>query len=142
MTPEDEKQFIAGHRLCIVGHERQAGPPALSPVYYVLDGDDILISTQADRAKARAIQRNPEVSLCILDENPPFPYVTVFGTGRIESEGAAELMMRVGEAISGKPVPESGRAAIEERARREQRVVLRVTPVSTFATGPRARPKE
>jgi hypothetical protein len=37
-------------------------------------------------------------------------------------------MMRVGEAMSGNPVPESARPAVEERARTEQRVVLRVTP--------------
>jgi PPOX class probable F420-dependent enzyme len=125
---DEQREFLRAHRLCIVGYVRQSGPPALSPVYYVLDGDDLLISTTRTRAKSKVIARNPEVSVCVLGERMPFPYLTIYGRGRIEEQGAAELMMRIGEAMSGNPVPESARAAVEERARTEQRVVLRVTP--------------
>ncbi len=41
-------------------------------------------------------------------------------------------MMRVGEKMTGSPIPESMRPALEERARKEQRVVLRVTPESFY----------
>ena len=61
-------------------------PPALSPVFYVLDGDEIVVSMTADRHKYRAISNDPEVSLCIIHEQMPLPYVTVYGTGRIEEE--------------------------------------------------------
>ena len=125
---DDQRQFLQSHRLCIVGYERQSGPPALSPVYYVMDGDDVLISTTKTRAKGKVIARHPEVSLCVIGEEMPFPYLTVYGRGRIEDEGAAEAMMRIGEKMTGNPVPESARPAVEERARSEQRVVLRVTP--------------
>lgn len=100
-----------------------------------------LISTTASRAKAKLIRKNPEVSVCVLGEQQPFPYLTVFGTGRIEQEGAVEVMARVGESISGRPLPPEGRAALEERARAEGRVVLRVTPVSFVSTPPRAQPR-
>jgi hypothetical protein len=50
------------------------GRRAMTVVYYVLDGDDLLISTMAARAKALAVQRNPKVSLCILDEQWPLTY--------------------------------------------------------------------
>jgi hypothetical protein len=56
----------------------------------------------------------------------------VYGRGRIETEGAVNVMMAVGEAMAGNPLPESIRPAIEERAEKEQRVVLRVTPQSYF----------
>ena len=43
-------------------------------------------------------------------------------------------MMRIGEKMQGRPVPaDSARPAIEERARNEQRVVLRLTPESYYA---------
>ena len=45
MTPEERKGFIEVHRLAIVGVERKDAPPQLSPVYYVMDGDDLVIST-------------------------------------------------------------------------------------------------
>jgi hypothetical protein len=97
-------------------------------VYYVLDGDDILISTTETRAKTPAVRRNSAVTVCVLGESPPFPYLTVFGHGRIQTEGAADLMMRVGAVMTGAPVPESARAAVEQRAAEEQRIVLRITP--------------
>lgn len=56
----------------------------------------------------------------------------MYGRGRIEADGAADVMMAVGGAMAGSPLPESMRPAIEERAKKEQRVVLRVTPESYF----------
>ncbi|MCH8345817.1 MAG: TIGR03618 family F420-dependent PPOX class oxidoreductase [Chloroflexi bacterium] len=132
MTPEERKAFLQEHRLAIVGAERVDAPPQLSPVYYVMDGDDLLISTTATRAKSKVIRRNARVSVCVLGEQPPFPYLTVYGRGRIEAEGAADLMMTIGGVMAGSPLPESMRPAIEERAKTEQRVVLRVTPQSYF----------
>jgi PPOX class probable F420-dependent enzyme len=128
MTPEERSKFLADHRLCVVGFARRSGPPSLSPVYYAMDGDDLLISTTASGAKAKAIRRNPQVSVCVLGEAMPFPYLTVYGKGRIEETGVVETMMKVGERMTGNPIPESARPAVEKRARDEGRVVLRVTP--------------
>ncbi len=132
MTPEEEKAFLEGHRLCVFAFRRKDGPPSLTPVYYYMDGGDIVISTTATRAKAKAVRRDPEVTVCVLEEKSPFSYLTVYGRARIEEQGAVDVMMKVGEKMTGAPVAESMRPAIEERARKEQRVVLRVTPVSAF----------
>jgi PPOX class probable F420-dependent enzyme len=128
MPTEEQRAFLERHRLAIVGLDRRAGPPHLTPVYYALDGDDIVISTTSSRWKARAVRRNPRVSLCVLGEAPPFPYLLVYGRGEIEEQGAVDVMMRIGERMTGNPVPESARPAVEERARKEGRVVLRVRP--------------
>ena len=132
MTPDERTAFLKEHRLAIVGAERKDSPPQLSPVYYVMDGDDLLISTTATRAKARVIRRDSRVSVCVLGEQQPFPYLTVYGRGQIETGGAVDVMMAVGGAMAGNPLPESVRPTIEERAKKEQRVVLRVTPQSFF----------
>ena len=129
MTPEERGAFLEANRFCVVAYNRKSGPPASTPVYYVMDGEDLLVSTQANRAKGRVLARNPEVSVCVLTENEPMPrYLTVYGHASIETEGAVELMMRVGEKMTGAPIPESARPTLEERAKREQRVVLRITP--------------
>jgi len=133
---DEQRAFLADHRLVIVGIPRAVGAPHLSPVYYTVDGDDILISTTASRFKARAVRRNPAISLCVLHEQFPFPYLLVYGTGTIEDAGAADLMMRIGERMTGRPVPESARPAVEERARKEGRVVLRVRPERAVSTMP------
>jgi hypothetical protein len=127
---DEQREFLEKNRLLIVGLDRNARPPSLTPVYYALDGEDIIISTTRTRFKAKAVKRNADVSLCVLGEEPPFPYLLIYGRGVIEDEGAVDAMVRVGERMTGRLIEESARPALEERARSEGRVVLRVTPVA------------
>lgn len=142
MMTDEQRAFLQTHRLCVVGVDRKVGPPHLSPVYYALDGDDILISTTHSRFKARAIKRNPEVSICVLAEELPFPYLLIYGAGAIEDVGAPDVMMKIGERMTGNPVPESARRAVEQRAKDEGRLVLRVTPHEFRSTLPLSPPKK
>jgi len=123
---EEHREFLATHRLCVVAAMRADGPPSLTPVYYVMDGDDLLISTTHSRAKTKLLKRDPRVSVCVLGEEMPFPYVTVFGRTSFTDEGAAELMAQIGEAMMGSPVPEEALPGLRDRAEAEGRVVMRV----------------
>lgn len=125
----EQREFLQAQRFCVVSYARKDGPPAVTPVYYVMDGEDILFSTTATRTKAKVLARSPELSICAMAETHPSPrYLTVYGTARIETEGAADLMMRIGEAMTGNPVPDAARPMVEKRAADEQRIVVRVTP--------------
>ncbi|MBW2281202.1 MAG: PPOX class F420-dependent oxidoreductase [Deltaproteobacteria bacterium] len=139
MNSEERRQFVRDHRTCVFSYERKKGPPSMSIVYYVMDGDDLLVSTMADRAKARAVERNPQVSLCVLDESWPVTYLVVYGEARVETDPDAivDLMMKVGELMSGEKIPDAARPGIRAMAEKEKRVVLRVTPVETFETPPK-----
>ena len=134
MTPE-QREFLESHRLCVLAIEREAGPPALSPVYYVMDDDDFLISTTATRYKGKGIKKHPNVSLSVLHEEFPFPYLMVYGTARVETDDPAGLMARIGEKMFGAPVAADAMPALEKRAMDEKRVVLRITPTG-FSSRP------
>jgi PPOX class probable F420-dependent enzyme len=138
MIPDHHRQFVATNRLCVLGWNRSDGAtegPPLTPVFYVTDGDDVVISITEDRAKTRALRRDPAISVCVLGEEMPYPYVTLFGTARIEQEEAFEVMARVVESM-GRPLDDARRQALKERAEREQRVVLRVTPQRSVSNLP------
>ena len=139
MDPDKRRQFVRDHRTCIFGYARRKDGPAMTVVYYVLDGDDILISTMEARGKAKAVARDPHVSLCVLDEQWPPTYLQVYGTAVIERdpEQSADVLRRVIELMAGGPVPDERRAQLAEMARVEGRVVIRVRPYATFATPPR-----
>jgi hypothetical protein len=85
------------------------------------------VSITQDRAKTGALRRDPAISVCIIGDEMPHPYVTLLGTARIEPEAAFEVMARVVEAL-GRPLDDQGREALKARAERERRVVLRITP--------------
>jgi PPOX class probable F420-dependent enzyme len=136
---EERRQFVRDHRTCVFGYSRRDHGPAMTIVYYVMDGDDLLISTMAQRSKPKAVARDPRVSVCVLDENWPVTYLQVYGNAVLDTdpEHGADMLRRVVELMSGQPVPSERLPQIRQLAEEEQRVVLRVTPYATFATPPR-----
>jgi PPOX class probable F420-dependent enzyme len=139
MNREERKAFVMQHRTAVFGYGRKQDGPAQSIVYYVSDGDDILVSTMGARAKAKAVERLGKVSLCVLDEQWPPTYVVVYCDAKLEREPKAvtDLMMRIAGVMAGKPMPESVRPMVEQGAQKEGRVVVRLRPYATFCTPPR-----
>lgn len=139
MDRTERREFVRKHRTCVFGYGRQDHGPAMTVVYYVMDGDDMLISTMAARGKARAVRRDPKVSICVLDEQWPLTYVQVYGDARIEEDfdQAVDVLRRVIDLMAGTDVSAAKQTEIDRMARDENRVVIRVTPYATFATPPR-----
>jgi len=133
MTPEERRKFLEEHRFGVLGVERDGKPPHLTPVYYVLDGDDVIVSITRSRVKARLIEKAGRVTFCVLDEQFPFDYVAINGTARLEDDGAVDVMARIGEKMYGRPVGPEMRPMLEERAEKEVRIVLRITPEPYYA---------
>jgi hypothetical protein len=140
MLPSERREFVRSHRTCVFGYGRRNDGPAMSIVYYIpTDSDELLVSTMRERAKAKAVGRGPKVSLCILDERWPFAYLQVYCDARVDDAPrlVTDVMMAVGGRMSGTPIPEAARPAVEAMAKTEDRVVLRCRPYSTFAQPPR-----
>ncbi len=137
MNGEERQNFVRSHRTAVFGYARAADGPSMSCVYYVMDGEDILVSTMAGRAKARAVGRNPKVSLCVLDENWPPTYLLVYGEAKIDEAGGEDLLIRICELMAEQPMPDTERSKLIDLAREERRVVARIRPYSTFESPPR-----
>ena len=139
MNASERREFVRSHRTAVFGYERKSDGPAMSIVYYVMDGDDILVSTMRARGKAGAVRRNPKVSLCVLDEQWPPTYIVVYCNAEVETDESAvvDLMMKIAGVMAGNPMPEAVRPMVAEGAKREDRVVLRLHPYATFYTPPR-----
>jgi nitroimidazol reductase NimA-like FMN-containing flavoprotein (pyridoxamine 5'-phosphate oxidase superfamily) len=142
VTPEERREFVREHRTAIFAYARKNDGPAMTALYYVMDGDDILVSTMRARSKAKAVSRNPKVSLCILDENWPPTYITVFCNASIDAtvdddlDAVVALNKRILAVIAGRELDESREHTVQ-RAIREDRVKLRLKPYATFMTPPR-----
>lgn len=91
-----QQEFLAeGTRTAILVTMRASGRPHAVPVWYALDGSDIVVFTQADSVKGRALRANPAVTVVVDDDRPPFAFVTVEGTAELSRE-PAELRRCVG----------------------------------------------
>jgi PPOX class probable F420-dependent enzyme len=139
MDRDERRGFVERNRTAIFGYNRRQDGPAMTVVYYVVDGNDILVSTMAARAKAKAVERNQKVALCVLDEQWPPTYLQVYCDAKVETDHDAtvDLAMRIAGLMAGTPMPEEVRPIVAEGVSKENRVVLRLTPYATFETPPR-----
>ncbi len=140
MLPSERREFVRTHRTCVFGYGRAKDGPAMSVVYFIpTDEDELLVSTMAGRGKARAVGRSEKVSLCVLDERWPFAFLQVYADAVVDRDPrlVVDVMMAVAGRMSGTPLPEAVRPAVEKKAEEEGRVVIRCRPYATFATPPR-----
>ena len=133
------RDFVRHNHTCVVAYARNAAPPSMSIVHYAMDGDDIVFLTMAERQKAKAASRLGEMSLCILAGEPkglawPPEYLTVDGKARLSTD--MDEVMQVASMIlpimTGNPLPEEAHPIVRKVLEREQRVVVRISPESTF----------
>ncbi|WP_052852743.1 PPOX class F420-dependent oxidoreductase [Streptomyces avicenniae] len=93
MTDSEWREFLAsGTRTGKLSTVRADGSPHIAPVWFVLDGSDVLFTTGADTVKGRNLARDGRAALCVDDERPPFAFVVV--RGRVElSEDLPDMQM-------------------------------------------------
>ncbi len=82
------------------------GAPHVTPVWFVLaelGGDAFVFTTGADTVKARALRRDPRVSMVVDDQEPPFSYVQFTAEASVSDDVAAMLpwAVRLGERYMG-----------------------------------------
>ena len=89
---DDVIEFLAeGTRTAKLGYVAADGRPLVAPVWFVVDGRELVFNTGKDTAKGRALRRDPRVVVCVDDERPPFSFVQVQGEVAL-SEDPEELV--------------------------------------------------
>lgn len=92
MSEREWREFLSvGTRTGKLATTRLAGRPHVVPIWFVLDGQDLVFNTGADTVKGRALRRTGWASLCVDDERPPFSFVTVSGPVTL-SEDLEEML--------------------------------------------------
>jgi PPOX class probable F420-dependent enzyme len=81
---------------------KKDGSSHIVPIWFVLDGSnkngngdrkdgDIIFTTNGSSVKAKNIERDNRVSICVDDQTPPFSFVIVYGTAKIHHYRQNEL---------------------------------------------------
>ncbi|WP_410598776.1 PPOX class F420-dependent oxidoreductase [Amycolatopsis sp. lyj-90] len=130
MTDEQRRAFLAeGTRTAVFATVRPDGRPHAVPVWFALDGDDILVNLGADTVKGKALKENPRVSVVADDPLPPYSFVSVEGVAEIVSDPDG---VRAGsELIARRYLGEAGQEAMEgwlAYATSPGKVLVRVRP--------------
>lgn len=87
LTPAEALDWVfARPRTAKLATVTADGAPHVAPVWVARDGDRLVFNTGADTVKGRALARDPRVSLCFDDEEPPFAFVLVTGTATVTED--------------------------------------------------------
>lgn len=104
MGDEERRAFLSsGTRTGKLATVRRDGRPHVQPVWFVLDGDDLVFTTGASTVKGRNLRRDPRASLVVDDEAPPFAFARVDGVASL-SEDPDEMLRwatRIAERYMG-----------------------------------------
>ena len=92
MTPDQIRAFLtSGTRTGKLAVVRKDGRPLVTPVWFVLDDDDVVFMTYETSGKGRALRRDGRAAMVVDEEQPPYAFVLLEGDVTI-SEEPAELL--------------------------------------------------
>jgi PPOX class probable F420-dependent enzyme len=132
MTPEEIKTFLTtGTRTGKLSTVRADGRPHVAPIWFVLDGDDLLFNTGGSTVKAKNMLRDNRVSICVDDETPPFAFVIVEGTAVLKDNPPENLHWAT--QIGGRYMGADQAEAFGKRNGVEGEYLVRVTPTKIIA---------
>ena len=111
---------------------RADGSPHVVPIWFVLDGDDLVFNTGAATVKGRNLARDPRATVCVDEETVPYAFVTVRGRATLSDDvaGMREWSTRIAGRYMGATLAEQygARNAVEG----ELLVRLRIEHVTAF----------
>ncbi|MBQ0826699.1 PPOX class F420-dependent oxidoreductase [Streptomyces tagetis] len=87
MTEEQWRAFVSdGTRTAKLSTVRADGSPHVAPIWYLLDGDEVVFNTGKETVKGRNLLRDGRVALCVDDDRPPFAFVVIQGRARLSED--------------------------------------------------------
>jgi len=101
MTDDQRRSFLLdGTRTGILATTRADGSPHAAPVWFTLDGDDVIFTTGADTVKGGNLRRDGRAVIVVDESTPPFDFVIV--QGRVELSEDMDELLRWATVLGGR----------------------------------------
>jgi PPOX class probable F420-dependent enzyme len=98
MSDDERRKFLLdGTRTGVLATVRADGRPHAAPIWFTLDGDDVMFNTGADTVKGRNLRRDGRAVLVVDEGVPPFDFVTI--EGRVEISEDLDESLRWATAL-------------------------------------------
>jgi PPOX class probable F420-dependent enzyme len=102
---ESLREFLDTNPVGVLATAASDGRPRQSLVYFTCDGDRLLISTLADRLKARDVRRTGWASICVMGHQRPYPSATFSGAAQILTENIGPATAQIAQRMTGADEP-------------------------------------
>ena len=135
MKEMDENEIIdilmKGTRTGKLSTVREDGHPRVASIWFVLNAGKIIFCTMDSSVKAKNIRHNPQVSICVDDESPPYAFVIIQGTARF-SDNQKDLL-KWNTILGGRYMGEKLAEVYGKRNTVEGSLLVEVTPTKMIS---------
>lgn len=126
MTDSEWRSFLAaGTRLAHIALTREDGRPHVTPVCFILDGDELAFALSPGSIKSKSLARDGRIAVCVSDERQPYGFVSVEGQARTSAE--PEQIRHIGTGIAGRYYPDQPADAVAESFVQEGFTAVRIS---------------
>lgn len=117
---EKARVFLRQRRFAVLGTLNEDGSPQLTTMWYLLQGDTLIMNTKVGRVKERNMKRDPRISVCVEDG---YHYVTISGKAQMiyDQKIAHHDIYRLAVRYDGE---QSAEQQMNEAFSHEERVTL------------------
>ena len=124
---ESQQEFLDKPYVGVATTLREDGSPHATVVWVDADGG-LSFNTARGRAKPNHLEKDPRLSLTVVDPENPYRWVSVSGTAELVDEGADDQIDRLAKKYLGKD-------EYPWRSPTEQRVSVRINPEKVDSYG-------
>jgi PPOX class probable F420-dependent enzyme len=119
---ENARAFLQEQRFAVLATLNKDGSPQLTTMWYLLEGDTIMMNTKEGRIKDLNMKRDPRIAICVEDG---YNFVTISGTVTMNYDQvtAHQDIYRLAARYHGE---EKAKRQLEEKFSKEQRITLRL----------------
>ncbi len=78
--PEHHRRLLDDPHPAVMATINASGTIQLSPIWLMHDGENLLVNSARGRLKDRNLRARPQVSLCVVDPDNQYHYISIQGT--------------------------------------------------------------
>ena len=132
LSDDRVREFLAsGTRTGKIAWVATNGAPHVAPIWFVLDGNDLVFNTHSSSGKGKALRREGRASLVVDDQEPPYSFVKIDGTISLSDE--IEDVRRFAALIGGRYMGEDRAEEYGERNGVPGELLVRLRPTKVTA---------
>jgi PPOX class probable F420-dependent enzyme len=132
MTDDEWRSFVSsGTRLAHVALARADGRPHVTPVCFILDGDELAFALSPGSVKGKSLAHDRRIAVCVSDERQPYGFVTMEGEARVSAE--PDEVKHVATGIADRYYPSQPAADIAEAFVQDGFTAVRISITNVIA---------
>jgi PPOX class probable F420-dependent enzyme len=132
MTDNEWRSFLTtGTKLAHIALTRADGRPHVTPVCFILDGDELAFALSPGSVKGKSLAHDRRIAVCVSDERQPYGFVAIEGEAHVSAE--PDQIKHVATGIADRYYPAQPAADVAESFAHEGFTAVRIRITNVIA---------